>query len=126
MLPSSAIFLVPVSVMGHGMDFWETDLWNFSPSTFDRCTKLFKAVTSCKALIYQPSSKTCWPKCRRGGNHGPSLVPGLISANMGCDYKSDHNIPGLTFQKLLAKASLSLDITPLLLMVARADLKFNP
>ena len=75
----------------HGMDFWGADLWNFGPSTFDHCTKLCKAATSCKSITYRPSSKTCWLKYRRGGNHGPSLVPGLISANMDCDYKSDQS-----------------------------------
>ena len=75
----------------HGVDYWGADLWHYKAHSFHSCTNVCKAAPSCKSVTYQSSSRTCWLKYRRGGERGPSLKGGLISANMDCDNKSDQS-----------------------------------
>ncbi|KAL5248983.1 hypothetical protein ACHWQZ_G017998 [Mnemiopsis leidyi] len=81
----------------NGVNFWGADISNFIVSNFGECERKCENLKTCKAITYRTSDKMCWLKSKRGGEAGPSLINGLISANMDCNNKSDqscakHNI----------------------------------
>ena len=79
------------SCVRDGQDYPGADLRAFFAQSLDECIDVCKATRYCKSIAYEPESRQCFMKYRRGGHYGPYLKAITVSANMVCDNKTDQS-----------------------------------